>query len=156
MPGYAPPHARGVYKQILLANPDQAVFVFAVPNPTKACACWIASGDAERQNIQVLIVANKVELIDNRELTTIFSPYAIWVTVVYTSANEKIGSRNCGEHYRENIGFRGPLVWVKNQFAEYTASGLGWKYVLSRKIQPRAGILPRAPSYLIWMKKLCG
>ncbi|NTV37561.1 MAG: GTPase RsgA, partial [Anaerolineaceae bacterium] len=58
------PTPRGDYKQILLANIDQVVFVYACANPEphlRMLDRFLVI--AEKQNIQPLIVANKVDLV---------------------------------------------------------------------------------------------
>ena len=62
------PTARGVYRQVLLANPDQAVFVFACAQP----APHLRMLDrflviAEKQHLKAIIVANKLDLAGGME-----------------------------------------------------------------------------------------
>ncbi len=58
------PTPRGEYQQIIIANPDQAVFVFACakpePHPGMLDRFLVV---AEKQGLPVLIVVNKVDLI---------------------------------------------------------------------------------------------
>lgn len=122
------PTARGVYKQILLANPDQAVFVFACAEPDPSLRMldrFLVI--AERQNIQVLIVANKVELIDKQRADAIFSPYVhLGYTVVYTSANEKIGIEELREQLSGKLSaFAGPSGVGKTSLLNTLRPGLG-------------------------------
>ena len=87
------PRPRGLYKQILLANPDQAVFVFACTNPSPRLRMldrFLVI--AEQQEIPAVIVANKVDLLGEEEAKKIFGHYAkIGYKVLYTSAQEKTG-----------------------------------------------------------------
>jgi ribosome biogenesis GTPase / thiamine phosphate phosphatase len=60
------PRPQGVYQQVLLANADQAVFVFACANPSprlKMLDRFLVI--AEKQKIPVVIVANKTDLVEN-------------------------------------------------------------------------------------------
>ncbi|MFN3492069.1 MAG: GTPase RsgA, partial [Anaerolineales bacterium] len=60
------PRPQGEYQQILLANADQAVFVFACANPDpklKMLDRFLVI--AEKQKIPPIIVANKIDLVEN-------------------------------------------------------------------------------------------
>ena len=62
------PTPRGVYQQIIVANPDQAVFVFACANPDPRLGMldrFLVV--AEKQGIPCLIVANKVDLVSREQ-----------------------------------------------------------------------------------------
>ncbi len=87
------PRPRGVYKQILLANPDQAIFVFACTNPKPRLRMldrFLVI--AEQQKIPAVIVANKVDLLGEEKANQLFGHYAkIGYQVLYTSAEENIG-----------------------------------------------------------------
>jgi ribosome biogenesis GTPase / thiamine phosphate phosphatase len=83
------PRPQGIYQQVLLANPDQAVFVFACaqPNPKlRMLDRFLVI--AEKQRVPALIVANKIDLVTKPE--QIFGYYEpLGYPVIYTSA--KIG-----------------------------------------------------------------
>ena len=85
------PRPQGEYQQILLANPDQAVFVFACahPNPRlKMLDRYLVI--AEKQNVPVLIVANKIDLVDDPK--KLFGLYeSIGYRVLYTSTKLMVG-----------------------------------------------------------------
>ncbi len=87
------PRPRGAYRQVLLANPDQAVFVFACaqPNPKlRMLDRYLVI--AEKQRVPALIVANKIDLIGLREAKKIFGFYEpLGYRVVYTSAKSGEG-----------------------------------------------------------------
>ncbi|MCL4259762.1 MAG: ribosome small subunit-dependent GTPase A [Anaerolineales bacterium] len=80
------PRPFGEYRQILLANADQAVFVFACarPNPKlRMLDRFLVI--AEKQDIPAIIVANKVDLVENpREIFGLYE--AIGYRVIYASA----------------------------------------------------------------------
>ena len=60
------PRPQGEYRQILLANADQAVFVFACANPNprlKMLDRFLVV--AEKQGVPPVIVANKIDLVEN-------------------------------------------------------------------------------------------
>ena len=82
------PTPRGEYRQILIANPDQAVFVFACAQP----APRLRMLDrflivAEKAEIPSLIVFNKVDLLGEKEARRRFGHYArIGYDVLFASA----------------------------------------------------------------------
>jgi ribosome biogenesis GTPase len=79
------PRPQGDYQQVLLANPDQAVFVFAGahPNPRlRMLDRFLVI--AEKQNIPAVIIANKTDLVPDAK--QIFGLYeTIGYRVIYTS-----------------------------------------------------------------------
>ncbi len=85
------PRPQGDYQQILLANPDQAVFVFACahPNPhLKMLDRYLVI--AEKQNVSATIVANKIDLVEDPH--KIFGMYEdIGYRVLYTSTKLNLG-----------------------------------------------------------------
>lgn len=80
------PRPQGEYQQVLLANPDQAVFVFACAHPTPRLRMldrFLVI--AEKQGIPPVVVANKIDLVDDPG--AIFGLYAsIGYRVLYSSA----------------------------------------------------------------------
>lgn len=82
------PRPQGDYQQVLLANPDQAVFVFACvqPNPKlRMLDRFLVI--AEKQRIPAVIVANKIDLVTTRRAREIFGLYEpVGYRVIYTSA----------------------------------------------------------------------
>ena len=63
------PTPRGSYQQIIIANPDQAVFVFACRQPEPKLGMldrFLVT--AEKQGIPAMIVANKLDLLGEGEL----------------------------------------------------------------------------------------
>jgi ribosome biogenesis GTPase / thiamine phosphate phosphatase len=85
------PRPQGEYQQILLANPDQAVFVFACANPSprlKMLDRYLVI--AEKQKVPAWIVANKIDLVDDPK--KLFGLYeSIGYRVLYTSSKLKAG-----------------------------------------------------------------
>ena len=85
------PRPQGEYQQVLLANPDQAVFVFACANPKPRLRMldrFLVI--AEKQQIPAVIVANKIDLVDDPKET--FGLYeSIGYRVIYTSAKTEVG-----------------------------------------------------------------
>ena len=87
------PTPHGEVKQVLIANLDQAVLVFscAYPEPhLRMLDRFLVI--TEKQNIPVVIVANKVDLIGIREARKIFSLYhKLGYPLIYTSAENGLG-----------------------------------------------------------------
>ncbi len=84
-----PGAARAPVEHVIVANPDQAVFIFAVcqPPPNRRMLDRLLV-IAEINDLPVIICANKVDLLTEREEAhRIFDPYAeIGYPVLYTSA----------------------------------------------------------------------
>lgn len=87
------PRPQGEYQQILLANADQAVFVFACAHPKpKLRMLDRFLVIAEKQNIPAVIVANKVDLVGQEKASDIFGLYLkLGYPVLYTSAKTAQG-----------------------------------------------------------------
>ncbi len=85
------PRPQGEYQQVLLANPDQAVFVFACANPDprlKMLDRYLVI--AEKQKVPAVVVANKIDLMDDPQ--KLFGIYeSIGYRVLYTSTKLKAG-----------------------------------------------------------------
>jgi ribosome biogenesis GTPase len=85
------PRPQGDYQQVLLANPDQAVFVFACAHPSPRLRMldrFLVI--AEKQMIPVVIVANKIDLVEDPK--AIFGLYeTIGYRVLYTSTKTGAG-----------------------------------------------------------------
>jgi ribosome biogenesis GTPase / thiamine phosphate phosphatase len=129
------PTARGEYQQILLANLDQLVLVFACAQPRPRLRMldrFLVI--TEKQEIPATIVANKVDVIGIEEAQKIFSPYtALGYPVVYTSAKSGLGI----EELREKL--------VNKLSALAGPSGVG-KTSLLNTLQPGLGLIVREVS----------
>ncbi len=81
------PRPQGEYQQILIANPDQAFFVFACTHPEPHLGMldrYLVI--AERQNLPAVIVANKVDLVGLAAARSIFGHYEpLGYPVIYSS-----------------------------------------------------------------------
>ena len=125
------PTARGVYRQVLLANPDQAVFVFACAQPEphlRMLDRFLIV--AEQQGIPPLVVANKIDLAtpDVLEKFSIYLP--LGYPVVFTSARTGQGI----DELRERL--------VGKLSALAGPSGVG-KSSLLNAVQPDLGLAVR-------------
>jgi len=123
------------FRQILLANPDQIVIVFACAEPAPSLRMldrFLVI--AEKQMVDALIVANKVDLVTPQAAQAAFGLYEeLGYPVVYTSAHTGQGVDQLTAHLKEKISaLAGP-------------SGVG-KSSLLNAIQPDLGLQVRSVS----------
>ncbi len=115
-------------EQVIIANPDQAVFVLACANPEPRLRMLdrLLVG-AERQEIPALICANKVDLVGLEEARRMFSVYEhIGYPVVYTSAVTGQGVDELRERLRNKISaLIGPSGVGKSSLLNALEPGLG-------------------------------
>lgn len=85
------PRPSGEYQQVLLANADQAVFVFACAHPKpKLRMLDRFLVIAEKQKVKPTVVANKIDLVDDpKELFGMYE--SIGYRVIYTSVKTGAG-----------------------------------------------------------------
>ncbi len=122
------PTPRGEYQQVLIANPDQAVFVFSVKDPEPRLRMldrFLVI--AEKEKIEAVIVANKIDLTGMREARDLFQRYEkIGYTVFYTSVPKNKGLKAL---LKQLIGktsiFAGPSGAVKSSILNTILPGLG-------------------------------
>jgi ribosome biogenesis GTPase len=129
------PTPQGEYQQIIIANPDQTVFIFACARPEP----HLGMLDrllvmAEKQGIPALVVANKADLVDSSQALGLFSRYEhLGYPVIYTSAKSGLGVPELTLKLKGKISvFAGP-------------SGVG-KSSLLNSIQPGLGLAIRSVS----------
>jgi ribosome biogenesis GTPase / thiamine phosphate phosphatase len=129
------PTPRGEFRQILLANLDQVVLVFACAHPEPRLRMLdrflVIS---EKQRIPPMIVANKVDLVGMEAAERIFSVYpGLGYPVIYTSVRTGQGVEELHQLLVGKLsGLAGP-------------SGVG-KSSLLNAIQPDLGLAVRAVS----------
>lgn len=115
------PRPQGEYQQVLLANADQAVFVFACahPNPKlRMLDRFLVI--AEKQKIPAVIVANKIDLVNAS-------------TTASTNSAQRLGAKKIFGLY-ETIGYRVVYTSAKN------GDGMDeLKTILARKVSAFAG-----------------
>ncbi len=120
------PRPQGDYQQVLLANADQAVFVFACahPNPRlKMLDRFLVI--AEKQKIPAVVVANKIDLVDDPK--EIFGLYeTIDYRVLYTSTKTNVGIEELKSILAGKISaFAGPSGAGKSSLLNAMQPGLG-------------------------------
>ena len=122
------PRPRGVYQQVILANPDQAVFVFACANPSphlRMLDRFLVI--AEKQSIPAVIVANKVDLVSPEMAEEMFGFYPpIGYPVLYTCAKTGEGVSELRELLTGKISaLAGPSGVGKSSLLNGVQPGLG-------------------------------
>ncbi len=122
------PTPRGEYQQIIIANPDQAVFVFACARPDlrpRMLDRFLVV--AEKQRIPALIVANKVDLVGLPQAECRFSHYAsLGYPLVYTSAKSELGTSELKDRLAGKLSvFAGPSGVGKSSLLNSIQPGLG-------------------------------
>lgn len=122
------PTPRGEYRQVIIANPDQIVYVFACAEPepnTRMLDRFLVT--AEEQAIPPLIVANKVDLVAIQSAQELFERYEkIGYPVRYTSAKTGFGIDGLREELTGKISaLAGPSGAGKSSLLNALQPGLG-------------------------------
>lgn len=120
------PRPQGEYQQVLLANADQVIFVFACANPNpKLRMLDRFLVIAEKQKIPAILVANKTDLVENaKELFGLYE--TIGYRVIYTSAKTNTGlSELRGALENKISALAGPSGVGKSSLLNSLQPGLG-------------------------------
>lgn len=122
------PTPRGEYQQIILANPDQAVFVFSCANPAPRLGMldrFLVI--AEKQSLPALIVANKVDLVGRDVAQEIFGLYPpLGYPVIYTSVRSQLGLEELRSYLQGRLSvLAGPSGAGKTSLLNALQPGLG-------------------------------
>jgi ribosome biogenesis GTPase len=120
------PRPQGEYQQVLLANADQAVFVFACANPTPRLRMldrFLVI--TEKQRIPAVIIANKIDLVENaKELFSIYE--SLGYRVIYTSTKTGVGLDELKTQLQKKISaLAGPSGVGKSSLLNIVQPGLG-------------------------------
>jgi ribosome biogenesis GTPase len=141
------PRPQGMYQQVILANPDQAVFVFACARPLPRLRMldrFLVI--AEKQRLPAIIVANKIDLVGLEQAEKLFGFYPpIGYPVIYTCATPALagGAKEMAQGVDE---LRARLVGKVSAMAG--PSGVG-KSSLLNAVQPGLGLAVREVSAAI-------
>ena len=120
------PRPQGQYQQVLLANADQAVFVFACahPNPKLRMLDRFLVV-AEKQKVPAVIVANKIDLSeDAKNIFRLYEP--LGYRVIYTSTKTGAGVDELHDTLKNKISaLAGPSGVGKSSLLNQIQPGLG-------------------------------
>ncbi len=116
------------FHQIILANPDQIVAVFACAHPEphlRMLDRFLVI--AEKQQIDALIIANKIDLVRMEKARDIFGLYeTLGYPVLYTSARTGQGVTALRDHLQGKLSaFAGPSGVGKSSLLNVVQPGLG-------------------------------
>jgi ribosome biogenesis GTPase len=122
------PTPQGEYQQILIANPDQAVFVFACSEPAPRLGMldrFLVI--AEKAGIPALVVANKLDLLDLPAAQALFGHFPnLGYTVLYTSTKNGAGIEALRLQLTGKLSvFAGPSGVGKSSLLNAIQPGLG-------------------------------
>jgi ribosome biogenesis GTPase len=122
------PNPQGEYRQILIANPDQVVLVFACADPEPHLGMldrFLVI--AEKQAIPALVVANKVDLLSQASREELFGYYpSLGYPVIYTSATNGQGVEQLRALLKDKISLlAGPSGVGKSSLLNLIQPGLG-------------------------------
>lgn len=122
------PTPRGEYKQIIVANPDQAVFVFACQQPEPRLGMldrFLVI--AEKQEIPAVVVANKIDLVGQEQAEQLFGRYEqVGYPVFYTSAETGAGLEQLRTQLANRLSvLSGPSGVGKSSLLNALRPGLG-------------------------------
>lgn len=115
-------------EQVLIANPDQAVFVFACADPDPNFRMLDRMlVVAESEEIPAVICANKLDLVEPKSAREEFGEYAqIGYPVLYTSALKGKGVSELADLLQDRISiFAGPSGVGKSSLLNAVQPGLG-------------------------------
>jgi ribosome biogenesis GTPase len=122
------PTPQGEYQQIILANPDQTVFIFACARPEPRLGLLdrllVMS---EQRRVPALVVANKVDLVNISQAQALFSRYdTLGYPIIYTSAKSGMGIPELTARLKGKISvFAGPSGVGKSSLLNFIQPGLG-------------------------------
>lgn len=122
------PRPQGLYEQVIIANPDQALFMFACADPEphfRMLDRFLVI--AEQQGIPAGILASKVDLVGRWQARRLFGRYArIGYPVYYTSTKKKIGLRTLKRALKNKVTvLAGPSGVGKSSLMNAVQPGLG-------------------------------
>lgn len=122
------PRPQGVYQQVILANPDQAVFVFACARPTPRLRMldrFLVI--AEKQGLPAVIIANKIDLVGREQAEKMFGFYPpIGYPVIYACAQTGQGVEELRERLTGKVSaLAGPSGVGKSSLLNAIQPGLG-------------------------------
>jgi len=122
------PMPKGEFRQVLMANPDQILLIFACANPPphlRMLDRFLVI--CEKQGVPALVVANKVDLVGQTAAQAVFEHYRpLGYPVIYTSAKDGAGIAELGAALAGKLSaFSGPSGVGKSSLLNALQPGLG-------------------------------
>jgi len=122
------PTPRGDYRQILLANPDQIIPVFACADPEphlRMLDRFLVL--SEKLELKAIVVINKLDLLDVKDVQKRFDIYQhLGYRVIFTSVKSKLGLEELHEALKGKISaLTGPSGVGKSSLLNAIQPGLG-------------------------------
>lgn len=122
------PTARGITRQVMLANPDQVILVFACANPVPSLRMldrFLVI--AESQQIPAVILANKYDLVSPEQARATFGTYeTLGYPLIFTSAKTDLNINPLRAALRNKISaLAGPSGVGKSSLLNKVQPGLG-------------------------------
>ncbi len=122
------PRPQGLYEQVILANPDQALFVFACADPDPRLRMldrFLVI--AEAQKIPAVVVANKVDLVGSARAEEFFGHYrSLGYGLIYASAKAGEGVDELAATLKGKVSvLAGPSGAGKSTLMNAVQPGLG-------------------------------
>jgi ribosome biogenesis GTPase len=119
---------RREFEQVIVANPDQAVFIFACADPEphlRMLDRFLVA--AERAGIPSIVCANKIDLVDPVSAEALFGPYRkVGYPVLFVSAKTGAGMESLRALLRGKISvLSGPSGVGKSSLLNAIQPGLG-------------------------------
>jgi ribosome biogenesis GTPase len=122
------PTPRGDYRQILLANPDQIMTVFACANPEphlRMLDRFLVL--SEKLDLKAIIVINKLDLLDRASVEKRFAVYPrLGYRIIFTSVKDNLGLEELHDALKGKISaLTGPSGVGKSSLLNAIQPGLG-------------------------------
>lgn len=116
-------------EQVIIANADQAIFIFAAAQPSpnlKMLDRFLVAGEKSGIN-RLVIVINKIDLEDPSVIRALMAPYEkLGYPVLYTSARDRLGVDELKAILKGHISvFTGPSGVGKTSLLNIVEDGLG-------------------------------
>ncbi len=115
-------------EQVLVANPDQVIFIFAAkdPEPNRRKLDRLLT-IAEMNELPVVICINKIDLVNQADMEAFFAEYVrIGYSLLFTSAEEGIGIEALTDLLQDKVSvFSGSSGVGKSSLLNAVQAGLG-------------------------------
>jgi ribosome biogenesis GTPase len=142
-------------EQVLVANAEQAIFVFAAASPAPNFGLldrFLVMG--EKSEIErIIVIVNKIDLTDRADAEAKFAPYAqMGYTLLYTSALAGVGIDDLRGALKDRISvFTGPSGVARPACSTCFSQGWGARSRPSARAGRKARTPPAIARWSGWM-----